>query len=97
MCFEQREGQYIGFASQQVVIQLSPDALQTLGSPVFYVDRGRLEAERLDCLSSPLEKGALLCGLASKTELNWFKFKTVLRDRMAAARQRALFLRARFG
>lgn len=82
----------------QVTIALTPDFTPRMGNHVvFYVDGGRLEAVPLQAFGDPLEKGAPLCGFASKAEFNWFKFKTLLNDRVGAARQRALALQARLG
>jgi hypothetical protein len=78
-------------------IQLSPEAVQMLGNLVFYVDMCRMQAIALQGIGSPFQKGAPLCGFTSKAEFNWFKFKTLLSDRIAAARRRAMALQARFG
>lgn len=78
-------------------IQLSPEAVQMLGNMVFYIDMCRLQAIELQGIGSPFQKGAPLCGFTSKAELKWFKFKTLLSDRIAAAKRRAMALQARFG
>jgi len=82
----------------QITIAVSPDFKPQMGNHVvFYVDGGRLEAVQLQAFGDPLEKGTPLCGFASKAEFNWFKFKTLLNDRVSAARQRVLVLQARLG
>jgi hypothetical protein len=78
-------------------IQLSPEAVQMLGNMVFYIDMCQLKAVELQGVGAPFQKGAPLCGFTSKAELNWFKFKTLLSDRIAAAKRRAAALQARFG
>jgi len=82
----------------RVTIAITPEFAAGMGDQiVFYVDGGHLEAAQLQSFGIPLEPGAPLCGFASKAEFNWFKFKTLLKDRVGAARQRALGLQARMG
>ncbi|MFZ1985701.1 MAG: hypothetical protein WAU91_14880 [Desulfatitalea sp.] len=82
----------------RITIMVTPDFAPWMGNHVvFFVDGGRLEAVQLQAFGDPLEKGAPLCGFASKAEFNWFKFKTLLNDRVSAARQRALALQAGLG
>jgi len=82
----------------RVTIAISPEFAANMGEHVvFYVDGGHLEAAQLQSFGIPLEPGAPLCGFASQAEFNWFKFKTLLKDRVGAARQRALGLQARMG
>lgn len=82
----------------RVTIAISPEFAASMGEHVvFYVDGGHLEAAQLQSFGIPLEPGAPLCGFASKGEFNWFKFKTLLKDRVGASRQRALALQARMG
>ena len=82
----------------RVNIAISPEFAASMGDHIaFYVDGGRLEAAQLQTFGTPLEPGAPLCGFVSKAEFNWFKLKTLLYDRVGAARQRALALQARMG
>lgn len=82
----------------RVTIAITPEFAASMGDHVvFYVDGGHLEAAQLQSFGIPLEPGAPLCGFASKAEFNWFKFKTLLKDRVGASRQRALALQARMG
>lgn len=82
----------------RINIAISSEFAPNMGEHVvFYVDRGRLEAAQLQSFGTALEQGAPLCGFGSKVEFNWFKFKTLLNDRVGAARQRALALQARMG
>jgi hypothetical protein len=43
------------------------------------------------------DQGDLLCGFNSWASLNWFKFKTLISDRIAVAKYRARNLNDRFG
>jgi hypothetical protein len=82
----------------RINIAIAPEFASNMGAHMaFYVDGGRLEAAQLQNFGTALEAGAPLCGFASKAEFNWFKFKTLLNDRVGAARQRALALQARMG
>lgn len=82
----------------RVAIAISPEFAASMGDHVvFFVDKGRLEAAQLQSFGVPLEPGAPICGFGSRAELNWFKFKTLLKDRVGAARQRAFALQARMG
>ena len=64
---------------------------------VFFVDNGRLTAFRIAPLGKPTTQGDNLCGFGSKAALNWFRFKTLLTNRIYKARQIADTLTRRFG
>ncbi len=82
----------------RVQIAISPEFAPSMGDHVaFYVDGGHLEAVLLQPFGAPLAPSAPLCGFGSKVDFNWFKFKTLLNDRVGAARQRALMLQTRMG
>lgn len=81
----------------KLIIRLSPDFVaQTGNNLALYIHAGRLEAAMLQRIGQTLGKDALLCGFASKSELNWFKIKTLLNDRIDAAQKRAAALQMRF-
>jgi hypothetical protein len=82
----------------KVTIQLSPEHADIAGSNwVFYVDQGRLTAFRIAAFGNPLPKGVNICGFGSKAALDWFRFKTVLTNRINKANQKAACLTRRFG
>ena len=82
----------------RLTIALSPDFVADTGNNLaLYVHAGRLEVAKLQTLGQVLEKDALLCGFVSKSELTWFKIKTLLNDRIKAAQIRAAALQARLG
>jgi len=77
-------------------VSLSPEFVAEIGNNIaFYAHAGRLEATRLQRMGQALKKGEPLCGFISKSELNWFKIKTLLNDRINAAKKRAATLQAR--
>jgi hypothetical protein len=81
-----------------VVIRLASAYAKDVGHHwVFYVDNGCLNAAMLNASGAPLEAGGRLCGFDSKAALNWFKFKTLLTDRVYKATQKAESLSRRFG
>jgi hypothetical protein len=83
---------------QKITIQLLPDHQNIIGSNwVFYVDQGRLNAFKIAAFGKPLPKGANICGFSSKAALNWFRFKTLLTNRIYRANQIADALTRRFG
>ena len=63
----------------------------------FYVDRGRLMADRHSMTGKKVASGEPVCGFSSKAGLRWFKVKTLLKDRVANAMRRADSLQRRFG
>lgn len=81
----------------KVVIVAQSDFKNQLGDRfVVYAHAGRLEMDALKSFGNPLDTGMPLCGFSSKSELRWFKFKTLLKDPVAAARERAQALSAQF-
>jgi hypothetical protein len=82
----------------KVTIQLSPEhAGKTDSNWVYYVNKGRLTAYRIAALGNPQDQGVNICGFDSKAALNWFRFKTLLTNRIYKARQMADSLTRRFG
>jgi hypothetical protein len=82
----------------KVTIQLASEHINKDGSNwVFYVDNGRLTAFRIAAFGNPLAKGDNICGFSSKAALNWFRFKTLLTNRIYKANQIADTLTRRFG
>ncbi|MEJ2158467.1 MAG: hypothetical protein P8X96_24345 [Desulfobacteraceae bacterium] len=83
--------------ASQVTIRIDPEFRPYAGHHwAFYVDMGRLTAGRLNSSGEPLQPGDLMCGFHSKAAFNWFKVKTLLRDRIAEAGRRAEKLHFRF-
>lgn len=77
-------------------IGFAPEFIEKMGANLaMYVDNGRLVADKLQGLGGDLDPQVPLCGFSSQVGFNWFKFKTLLNDRIPAARQRALELQAR--
>jgi hypothetical protein len=82
----------------KVTVQLSSEHTGKADSNwVFYVDDGRLNAYRIAPFGHPQDQGENLCGFSSKAALNWFRFKTLLTDRIYKARQIADARTRRFG
>lgn len=82
----------------KVTIQLSPEHINKSDSNwVFYVEKGRLTAFRIAPFGNPAAQGDNICGFGSKAALNWFRFKTILTNRIYKARQIADILTRRFG
>lgn len=63
----------------------------------FYVSTGRLNLGYLTDWAPLLEEKGYICGFSSKAAFNWFKFKTVLSDRLLKSQQRARHLALQFG
>jgi hypothetical protein len=63
----------------------------------FFVDGGRLTAGQLSLNGTPLSPGQTVSGFNSRAAFNWFKFKTLLSDRLGKAMRRAGQLQLRFG
>ena len=81
-----------------VNIQLSSEHISKADSNwVFYVDDGRLNAYRIAPFGNPLAQGEHLCGFNSRAALNWFRFRTLLTDRIYKVRQIADTRARRFG
>ena len=86
-----------GFRVAKLVLVLQDDFLNETGNNLAFVVRyGRLEAIKLSSLGQPLDKETPLCGFNSSMELNWFKIKTLIGDRITAAEKRARSLEQRF-
>ena len=92
-------GQETGKGSvQKVSIQLSADHIDKAASNwVYYVDNGRLTAFRIAPFGNSRDQGANICGFNSKAALNWFRFRTLLTNRIYKAGQIADTLTRRFG
>ena len=86
-----------GAGATKLTVALSPELVAETGNNLaLYAHAGRLEATTLQRMGHTLEKDAPLCGFTSKSELNWFKIKTLLNDRIKAAKKRAAELQAQF-
>jgi hypothetical protein len=82
----------------QLTVRLQPEFAAQVGDNLaFFAHAGRLEAVTLAKMFRPLQKGATLSGFTSRADLRWFKLKTLLRDRAAAAARRAGQLNRRLG
>lgn len=82
----------------KLIVRLQPEFAARAGTHLaFFAHGGRLEAVLLATMGQPLQNGAILSGFTSKTDLRWFKLKTLLRDRAAAAGRRAELLNRRMG
>ncbi len=85
-------------AVAKVTISLAPEFEKQAGQHMaFYAAGGSLIAAKLHNFGKPLASGDKLCGFTSKAAFNWFKFKTLLNDRVAKAIQQAEELYSRFG
>lgn len=86
-----------GFRVARLVVKLKDDFLRETGNNLaFYVRYGRLETIKLTSLGQPLGEKTPLSGFNSSMELNWFKIKTLIGDRVVAAEKRARYLEQRF-
>ena len=82
---------------EMITIDLAPEFKKHIGPHwVFYVDNGVVQAARIGSAAKPFSKDARLCGFRSKSALNWFKFRTLLSDRVYKASLRAEMLYRRF-
>lgn len=87
-----------GSSVSRVTVRLAPDFQKKMGTNwAFYVRGGRLMAARINSGGKPINTGEKMCGFNSKAALSWFKFKTLLTDRVTRARMRADALYQRFG
>ncbi len=83
--------------ASMVTIRISPEYMQHAGRHwAFYVDMGRLTAGRLSGSGNPVQNGDRMSGFQSKGAFNWFKVKTLLRDRIAESGRRAEKLHRQF-
>jgi hypothetical protein len=81
----------------RLTIIIAPEFKNQIGGNwAFYVDGGRLIAVRLNNSLAPPAEGAKLCGFNTKGDFAWFKFKTLLSDRVYHAIKRADALFRRF-
>ena len=84
-------------SASRITVQIDPRFEQHAGQHwAFYVDKGRLTADRLTSSGEPVAAGDPMCGFNSKAAFNWFKVKTILSDRIAEANRRAQKLYQRF-
>jgi len=82
----------------KVSVRLIPEFEKQMGTNwAFYLKHGRMMAAKLYGSGRPLHAGDKVCGFNSKTAFYWFKFKTLLTDRVTRARMRADNLFRRFG
>jgi hypothetical protein len=82
---------------EMVSINLAPEFKKQVGRHwVFFVDHGRIRAVRIGPSGKPLSADERLCGFGSKSALNWFKFTTLLSDRVYRSSKRAQMLYRRF-
>ncbi len=86
-----------GFRVARLVVTLKDDFLRETGNNLaFFVRYGRLEAIKLSSIGQPLGEKTPLSGFNSSMDLNWFKIKTLIGDRISAAEKRARYLEQRF-
>ena len=86
-----------GFRVAKLIVALNEGFAQEAGKNLaFFVRYGSLEATKLSSFGQPLDNETPLCGFNSSMELNWFKIKTLIGDRIAAAEKRAGYLSHRF-
>jgi hypothetical protein len=82
---------------EMITIDLAPEFKKRIGSHwVFFIDSGRIQAARIGSADKPLSADVRLSGFRSKSALNWFKFKTLLSDRVYKASLRAEMLYHRY-
>jgi hypothetical protein len=85
-------------AVTRITVQLDPSFKDRAGKNwAFYMDSGRLTAGQLSPNRKPLQAGESISGFNSRAAFNWFKFKTLLNDRVGRSQRRADRLRLRFG
>lgn len=82
---------------EMIAISLLPEFKKQIGRHwVFFVDNGRIQAARIGSADTPISDDDRLCGFRSKSAFNWFRFKTLLSDRVYKASLRAEMLHRRF-
>ncbi len=82
---------------EMITIGFTPEFKKHVGSHwVFFVDNGRIQAARIGSAGTSLSADGRLCGFRSKSALHWFKFKTLLSDRVYKASLRAQMLYRRY-
>lgn len=81
----------------KVTIRIDPKFEQQSGRHwAFYVDNGRLIAEKLSSFGDPIGPGDRVCGFHSKMDFTWFKVRTLLSHRISKANRRAEKLYLKF-
>jgi hypothetical protein len=74
----------------KMMVSLDDEFTRYTGDNIaLYPRRGRLEIEKLMAVGQPVQKGDLLSGFSTRVGLNWFKIKTLISDRILAAKHRA--------
>jgi hypothetical protein len=82
---------------EMITIGLLPEFKKSIGRHwVFFVDNGRIQAARIGSAGKPISTADRLCGFRSKAAFNWFRFKTLLSDRVYKASLRAEMLYRRY-
>jgi hypothetical protein len=82
---------------EMITISFFPEFKKNVGRHwVFFVDNGRVQAARIGTADKSISADERLCGFRSKSAFNWFKFKTLLSDRVYKASLRAKMLYRRY-
>ena len=82
---------------EMITIALLPVFKREMGRHwAFFVDKGRIQAARIGSAGKPIAADDRLCGFRSKSAFHWFKFKTLLSDRVYKASLRAEMLYRRY-
>lgn len=82
---------------EMITIGLLPEFKKQVGRHwVFFVDTGRIQAARIGSAGKTISADDRLCGFRSKSAFHWFKFKTLLSDRVYKASLRAETLYRRY-
>lgn len=82
---------------EMITIGLLPEFKKRIGRHwAFFVDNGRIEATRIGSADKPVSADDRLCGFRTKSAFHWFKFKTLLSDRVYKASLRAEMLYRRY-
>ncbi len=82
---------------EMITIGLLPEFKKHIGRHwAFFVDNGRIQAARIGSAGEPISADDRLCGFRSKSAFHWFKFKTLLSDRVYKASLRAEMLYRRY-
>jgi hypothetical protein len=80
-----------------ITIDFLPEFKKHVGRHwVFFVDNGRIQAARIGTAIRSISADERLCGFHSKSAFHWFKFKTLLSDRVYKASLRAEMLYRRY-
>jgi hypothetical protein len=82
---------------EMIAIGFLPEFKKHVGRHwVFFVDNGRIQAARIGTAVRSISADERLCGFRSKSAFNWFKFKTLLSDRVYKASLLAEMLYRRY-